>query len=166
MERKQSTGKLRIRGGERQFILLLGDLIVSSLSVFIALYFWAQKDWLDFSWSFLNTRPGMWFYLLPFIWSILLIELYDPRKANRHSEVLRGVGTAAGFGVLIYLLIFFISQSNSLPRRGVAVFFGFSHAFDNCLAIYLYCHLYSAIVQSQGSGDWCRQGGFDTGRDG
>ncbi|MBA4384300.1 MAG: hypothetical protein C0410_06160 [Anaerolinea sp.] len=122
MERKQSTGKLRIRGGERQFILLLGDLIISSLSVFISLYFWAQKDWLDFSWSFLNQRAPFWFYLLPIIWSVMLIELYDTRKANRHSDVLRGVGTAFGFSVIIYLLIFFLSQTNSLPRRGVAVF--------------------------------------------
>ena len=122
MERKQATGKLRIRGGERQFILLLGDLIVSILSVFIALYFWGQKDWLDFSWSFVNQRAPFWFYLLPIIWSVMLIEIYDIRKANRHSEVLRGVGSAALFSGLLYLLIFFVSQSNSLPRRGVAVF--------------------------------------------
>ena len=122
MERKQATGKLKIRGGERQFILLLGDLVVSSLSVFISLYFWAQKDWLDFSWSFVNQRAPFWFYLLPIIWSLMLIELYDTRKANRHSEVLRGVGTSAGFSVVIYLLIFFLAQTNSLPRRGVAVF--------------------------------------------
>lgn len=122
MERKQSTGKLRIRGSERQFILFLGDLVISSLSVFISLYFWAQKDWLDFSWSFLNQRAPFWFYLLPIIWSVMLIELYDTRKANRHSDVLRGVGTAFGFSVIIYLLIFFLSQTNSLPRRGVAVF--------------------------------------------
>jgi exopolysaccharide biosynthesis polyprenyl glycosylphosphotransferase len=122
MERKQATGKLRIRAGERQFILLLGDLIVSSLSVVIALYFWAQNDWLNFSWSFFNQRAPFWFYLLPIIWSIMLIELYDTRKANRHSDVLRGVGAAFGFSVLIYLLIFFLAQSNSLPRRGVAVF--------------------------------------------
>lgn len=122
MERKQATGKLRIRAGERQFILLLGDLIVSSLSVVIALYFWAQNDWLNFSWSFFNQRAPFWFYLLPIIWSFMLIELYDTRKANRHSDVLRGVGAAFGFSVLIYLLIFFLAQSNSLPRRGVAVF--------------------------------------------
>jgi len=122
MERKQPTGKLRIRGGERQFILLLGDLIVSILSVFIALYFWGQKDWLDFSWSFVNQRAPFWFYLLPIIWSLMLIEIYDIRKANRHSEVLRGIGSAALFSGLLYLLIFFVSQSNSLPRRGVAVF--------------------------------------------
>jgi exopolysaccharide biosynthesis polyprenyl glycosylphosphotransferase len=122
MERKQTTGKLRIRGSERQFILLLGDLIVSSISVFIALYFWAQKDWLDFSWNFVNQRAPFWFYLLPIFWSLMLIEIYDTRKASRHGDVLRGVGSAAGFSVLIYLFIFFLSQSNSLPRRGMAVF--------------------------------------------
>lgn len=122
MERNQITGKLRIRGNERQFILILGDLIVSIISVLVALYFWAQKDWLDFSWDFISQRAPFWFYLLPFIWSLLLIELYDVRKANRHSDVLRGVGIAAGVSVALYLLIFFLSEANSLPRRGVAVF--------------------------------------------
>ena len=122
MELKQTTRKFGMRGGERQLILLLGDLLGSSLSVVIALYFWAQKDWLEFSWNFLNQRAPLWFYLLPLIWCILLIELYDVRKASHHSDVLRGVGTAAGVGVLIYLVIFFLSQTNSLPRRGVAVF--------------------------------------------
>ena len=122
MEQNQAIRKLRIRGKERQLILLLGDLLVSILSVFIALYFWAQKDWLDFSWDFIYQRAPFWFYLLPFIWCLLLIELYDLRKANRHSDVLRGIGTAAGVSILLYLLIFFLSASNSLPRRGVAVF--------------------------------------------
>ncbi len=122
MERNQGTRKLPIRGNERQLILLLGDLIFSSLSVLVALYFWAQKDWLDFSWDFVDQRAPFWFYLLPLIWCLLLIELYDIKKANRHGDVLRVVGTAAGVSVLVYLLIFFLSTPDSLPRRGVAVF--------------------------------------------
>jgi hypothetical protein len=122
MEKNQVTGKFRIRGSERQFILLLGDLIFSSASVLIALYFWAEKDWLDFSWSFINQRAPFWFYLLPLTWCLLLIELYDVRKASRHSDVLRGIGTAAIVSVIFYLLIFFFSKANSLPRRGVAIF--------------------------------------------
>ncbi len=122
MDRNQSTRKLRIRGNERQYILLLGDLIVASISVLVALYFWAQKDWLNFSWDFLNQRAPFWFYLLPLMWCLLMIELYDTRKANRHSDVLRGVATTAAISVLIYLLVFFLSKTNSLPRRGVAVF--------------------------------------------
>ena len=101
---------------------MLGDLIVSSISVLVALYFWAQKDWLNFSWDFVNQRAPFWFYLLPFIWCLLLIEIYDPRKSNRHSDVLRVVGTAAGISVVFYLILFFLANTNSLPRRGVAIF--------------------------------------------
>jgi len=134
-----------MRGGERQIILLLGDLIVSSLSVFIALYFWAQKDWLNFSWSFLNQRAPLWFYLLPLIWCILLIELYDVRKAGHHADILRGVGMAAGIGVLLYLIIFFLSQTNSLPRRGVAVFL-ISTTFLTILWRFIYISIFTAPV--------------------
>lgn len=101
---------------------MLGDLIVSSFSVLVALYFWAQKDWLNFSWDFVNQRAPFWFYLLPLIWCLLLIEIYDKRKSNRHSDVLRVVGTAAGISVVFYLIIFFLANTNSLPRRGVAIF--------------------------------------------
>lgn len=122
MVQNKKTRKIRIRGNERQLILGLGDLVVSSFSVIVALYFWAQKDWLDFSWDFIGQRAPFWFYLLPLAWILLLIEIYDIRKANRHGDVLRTVGTAAGVSFLLYLLIFFISDPNSLPRRGVAVF--------------------------------------------
>jgi len=142
---KKPTKKLHIRGGERQIILLLGDLLISSLSVIIALYFWAQRDWLEFSWRFLDQRAPFWFYLLPFIWSLLLIELYDVRKANRHSDVLRGIGTAAGLSVLLYLVIFFLSDSNSLPRRGVAVFL-ISNTFLTIFWRFLYISIFTAPV--------------------
>lgn len=142
--RKQSK-KLHVREGERQIILLLGDLLISSLSVVIALYFWAQRDWLEFSWRFLDQRAPFWFYLLPLIWSLLLIDLYDVRKANRHSDVLRGIGTAAGLGVVLYLLIFFLSESNSLPRRGVAVFL-VSATFFSVLWRFIYISIFSAPV--------------------
>ncbi len=142
---KKTSKKLHLRGGERQIILLLGDLIISSLSVIIALYFWAQRDWLEFSWRFLDQRAPFWFYLLPFIWSLLLIELYDVRKANRHSDVLRGIGTAAGLSVLLYLVIFFLSDSNSLPRRGVAVFL-VSNTFLTIFWRFLYISIFTAPV--------------------
>jgi exopolysaccharide biosynthesis polyprenyl glycosylphosphotransferase len=122
LDRNQQRSGWRIRTKERQIILLVGDLVVTSFSVLVALYFWAQKDWLSFSWVFLDQRAPFWFYLLPLAWCVLLIELYDVRRASRHSDVLKGVGTAAVFSLLIYLIIFFVSEPNSLPRRGVAIF--------------------------------------------
>lgn len=122
IEKTQLRKRWRIRSGERQAILLLGDLIAAYNSVFLGLYFWAQKDWLDFSWEFLGQRAPFWFYLLPLLWVILLIEIYDVRKANHKKDVARGIATATGVSIFLYLIIFFFSDPNSLPRRGVFIF--------------------------------------------
>ncbi len=122
IEKPQIKKRWRIRSGERQAILFLGDMLVSYMAIFVGLYFWGQKDWLDFSWAFLGQRAPFWFYLLPFLWIFFLIEIYDIRKANRREDVIRGIATAAGVSFVIYLIIFFISDPNSLPRRGVFIF--------------------------------------------
>lgn len=111
-----------MRAIERRALLLIGDVLVTLLALVIALYFWAQGDaWLKFSWTFLDERVPPWFAVLPVIWIILLIELYDIRRASSRSETLRGIALAAGIGMAIYLFIFFIAQ-DPLPRRGAAGF--------------------------------------------
>jgi exopolysaccharide biosynthesis polyprenyl glycosylphosphotransferase len=122
IEKPQLKRRWRIRNSERQAILFIGDLILSYFSVLIGLFFWSQKDWLNFSGEFLYQRAPFWFYLLPVIWILFLVETYDIRKANRRDEVIRGIATAAGISLGIYLIVFFISEPNSLPRRGVLIF--------------------------------------------
>lgn len=112
----------RMRANDKRVLLFIGDLLVTLIALLIALYFWAQGDsWLKFSWKFLNERVPTWFILLPAIWLILLIELYDMRRANSRAETLRGIALAATIGMAIYLLIFFVAK-DPLPRRGVAGF--------------------------------------------
>lgn len=122
VDKPQLKRRWRIRTEERQAILLIGDLIATFLALFIGLYFWGQKDWLNFSWEFLGQRAPFWFYLLPFVWILFMIEIYDVRKANHRRDVFRGVGTAAAISFVIYLIIFFLAEPNSLPRRGVFIF--------------------------------------------
>ena len=113
----------RITTSERRSILLVGDLIVSAASLAIALYFWAMKDqWMDFTWQFLKERPPDWYYFMPFIWILLMIELYDVRRASRKSDTIKGIAVTAAISTAIYLLVFFVSEPKSLPRRGVAGF--------------------------------------------
>lgn len=126
IEKPQVKKRWRIRNGERQAILLIGDLLFAYLAVFLSLYFWAQRDFLDFSGAFLGQRAPFWFYMLPLVWIIFLIEIYDVRKANRREDVIRGILTAASVGIVIYLVIFFIAEPNSLPRRGVFFFILFA----------------------------------------
>jgi exopolysaccharide biosynthesis polyprenyl glycosylphosphotransferase len=113
----------RLTARERRFIILIGDILVAVVALFVALYFWAQQDeWLHFSWQFLKERPPDWYYLLPIFWIILLVEIYDIRRASRIRDVIQGILFAFLISGGIYLLLFFISSPNSLPRRGVAGF--------------------------------------------
>ena len=110
------------RQREKKYILLIGDLIAAALALVVAIYFWAQPDWLRFSAEFLQQRIPGWYYFLPFIWIILMVELYDNRKSIRRDETIRGLTVVALISLGLYLLVYFTSEPNSLPRRGVASF--------------------------------------------
>jgi len=113
----------QMRTSERVAILIIGDFLVAALALFFALYIWAAGDaWMKFSLEFIIDRPPLWYFLLPFMWIILLVELYDIHRASNHRETFKGIGLATLIFTLIYLLLYFTSAPNSLPRRGVSVF--------------------------------------------
>jgi exopolysaccharide biosynthesis polyprenyl glycosylphosphotransferase len=119
MERK--TRRWRLHTGERRLLLLLGDLVAAAAAAFIALALWAQLDWLGFSLDFLRTR-ATWFVFLPPIWIVLMVNLYDVRRASVWRDTFQGVLLAAAGGVVLYLAVYALSEPGSLPRRGVAYF--------------------------------------------
>jgi exopolysaccharide biosynthesis polyprenyl glycosylphosphotransferase len=63
-----------------------------------------------------------WFYLLPLIWILLLIELYDPHVASSGRRTTKGIAIAAFIGLLAYSVAFIIQQESNLPRIGVGAF--------------------------------------------
>ena len=115
--------KIRLKLSEQRFILVLGDLLAATIALFVALYVWASGDsWYRFSVEFLKYRAPAWFYLLPFIWLILLVDTYDTRKSANLRQTLRSIGMVFLGSVIVYLVIYFAVEPNSLPRLGVAVF--------------------------------------------
>ncbi len=118
----------RVRPREQRTILLVGDIAVSVIALLAGLYFWGQKDWWNFSWDFLQERVAFWFYLLPLVWIVLLIELYDLHRAKNLRQTASGIAVAAVAGLLLYALIYLISPPNSLPRLGIGVFVIFAAA--------------------------------------
>jgi len=118
-------GFWKLRPSERKLILLTGDFIIAILSLLFALYFWSVEpdEWLKFSLQFLVERPPFWFYLLPFLWILFLSGLYDVRKVHKISETISGIGISIFLSISLYLLVFFLSEPNTLPRLGVALFF-------------------------------------------
>ncbi|RMF40297.1 MAG: hypothetical protein D6755_13585, partial [Anaerolineae bacterium] len=131
----QLTMRWRLRPGERKTLLVIGDLLATLVALFLALLFWYQGEaYLQkFGFEeFLRTRPPMWFYLTPLIWLVLMVELYDVHQAGNWRATVRGVLTAAGIGLGIYLALFFLYTDpprSLLPRRGVAGFVLAASAF-------------------------------------
>jgi len=120
------TRHFQLRIGERRFLLVIGDLIASSLALVITLYYWGTNErFMGFSWEFLQKRTPVWFYFLPLIWMLLLIELYDISRAGNWNKTVIGIAMAASIGLVFYLGVYFLyadPQGTLLPRRGVASF--------------------------------------------
>jgi len=115
--------KFRLKPSDLRTILVLGDLLAAAIALGISLYAWASGDsWYRFTVEFLKYRAPAWFYLLPFIWIILLVDTYDIRKSANLRQTLRSIGTVFLASAIIYLVIYFAVEPNSLPRLGVAVF--------------------------------------------
>mgnify|MGYP001346054659 FL=1 len=138
------TTPIRLRPSEHRAILFLGDLLMGVFSVFAALYFWRvylisvkiaelvarniaaeRAESLAPRLITLNVQP--WFYFLPVIWMILLVELYEPHIAGSGRKTTWGIAVAAFVGLMAYSLFFIIRQDpNSLPRIGVGAFLLFA----------------------------------------
>ncbi len=121
---KSSPWKLRL--GERRGLLILGDFLMALLSLVLALIYWGSSvRFIEFDRAFLQERVPLWFYLLPLIWLVLLVELYDVHRAGNWPTTVRGVATAAVIGIILYMVLYFYyvdPPRSLLPRRGVAGF--------------------------------------------
>ena len=132
---------LRLRPSEQRFILLLGDLIASAGAMFIALYVWYQFSLAReierliergfnpevraerVATSIIDLKIPFWFYLLPLVWLLLMVDSYEIHTASNWRKTLRAIAVAPIVGLLGYSLIFTINQDpNSLPRIGIGAF--------------------------------------------
>ena len=140
------TSPLRLRASEHRTILFIGDLITAIVSVFVALYTWSRYNLYVFQNLYAQyIADGLvpreaerlaesqtvfavpfWFYLLPIIWVVLLVELYEPHVAASGRKTTRGIAIAAFIGLTAYSLLFIIQQNSNLPRIGVGAFLFFA----------------------------------------
>jgi len=134
------TTPLRLRPSEHRAILVFGDLIMGGASVLASLYTWKEynlsilvSQFVSIGYSLrraqqlaelrVNIEVPLWFYLLPIVWMLLLVELYEPHVASSGRKTTRGIAIAAFVGLAAYSIVFIIKQDpNSLPRIGVGAF--------------------------------------------
>ncbi|HOF25409.1 MAG TPA: hypothetical protein PK982_04010, partial [Anaerolineaceae bacterium] len=149
MQDKRAAPRWRLKQSEQRALLILGDLMAGYLALLVALYFWAAGDaWLQFSLEFLKTRPDTWFYFLPILWIILLVDTYDVNKAGNMQLTMRGVGVATIAAIFLYLIVYFAMPPLTLPRRGVAFFIIFVVIFT-LIWRYVYVRLFQAASRSR-----------------
>lgn len=115
---------LRLRPAEMRTLLMLVDLLLSYVALLLGLMIWAGADpFLDLSIEFIERRVPTWFFFLPLLWIVALIDLYDPHRARSLRRVLRGVFVAGLLGVVGYALFFIAYPTPEfLPRLGVGYF--------------------------------------------
>ncbi len=122
----QQTKLWQLRISERRILLVLGDLLIAIVALGLTLIYWGSTErFMNSFTEFLQKRTPFWFYLLPLLWLLLMIELYDVHRAGDWGRTVRGVAMAAGIGLALYLVIYFYyvdPPKSLLPRRGVASF--------------------------------------------
>jgi len=115
----------RLRPGEQRTLLFAVDFFFAWVAFVVAVYFWASA--MTFSTQtvilFARQRLETWFYLLPVIWMILLMDTYDRRTSSNLNRTLKAIGISALIGSVLYLVVYFTSDT-LLPRRGLAIFLG------------------------------------------
>jgi exopolysaccharide biosynthesis polyprenyl glycosylphosphotransferase len=147
----------RLRPNEHRLILLLGDLAASTLAVFLAAYVWRQFALQNIISKGIPVERAerilriqgfqipSWFYVLPLVWLLLMVELYDARSSVSWRRTVRGIARAAFIGAVAYALIFIFNQdpTSSLPRIGIGAFIALASLFTLILRL-SYIRLYTS----------------------
>ncbi len=132
--------RLRLLTSEHRALLFFGDLIAGILAGVGAYYSWLGYAWYRLISSgipplramrfFPSVEIPFWFYALPLLWTVFLVELYEPQIAANRRRTLRGIAMAAILGLVIYALIFITNRDpQSLPRVLVGLFLLYASLF-------------------------------------
>ena len=130
-ERRQSQTRppraLQMPVSERRLLLMVGDVVASEISVFVALALWAQRAHMAFNAAFIGPQIH-WFIILPALWLLLAstTDYYNLRVAARVGASLRRLALIVAEVLVVYLATFFFSVPGSLPRRFIVYYAGLS----------------------------------------
>ncbi|GAB4321811.1 MAG: exopolysaccharide biosynthesis polyprenyl glycosylphosphotransferase [Phototrophicales bacterium] len=113
---KRRSG-LQLRISERRLLLMAGDTLAVLISVLLALYIWSVRAEEPFTLTFVLPQ-SFWFFVLVILWLLLASanDFYDLAVAANRLQSLARLALITGQMLLIYLIIFFFSPRDALPR--------------------------------------------------
>jgi exopolysaccharide biosynthesis polyprenyl glycosylphosphotransferase len=108
---------LQLQISERRLLLMAGDAITIVLSVFVSLRIWAFVAGYTFDLDFVLPQL-YWFFVLVSVWFILANanDFYNLRITARISTSIARLAQITLQLLIIYLVIFFLSPRDALPR--------------------------------------------------
>lgn len=109
--------KPQLRLSERKLLLALGDLFAVSMAVLLSLYIWSRVADEPFTADFVASQI-LWFVVLPLAWFPLAsaADFFDLRVAASRGKTLSHLLALEAQLILVYLLVFFLSPRDALPR--------------------------------------------------
>lgn len=115
---------------ERRLLLGFGDLLAVNLAVLVALRIWAWVGSRSFDSAFIFSQAG-WFVILSLLW-IMLAAANDFYNLTLTANWLRSQSRMLQIELqllVIYLLIFFLSPRDALPRLFILYYAAASYLF-------------------------------------
>lgn len=111
------TQRLQLQVSERKVLLVVGDLAAVMIAVLIALRVWTIVSGDPFTLEFIVQQSG-WFVFLSIVWLLLASanDFYDLRVAAKRDRTLQRLLAIEAQLIVLYVLIFFVSPRDALPR--------------------------------------------------
>jgi exopolysaccharide biosynthesis polyprenyl glycosylphosphotransferase len=108
---------LQLQISERRLIMMAGDALMIMASVLLSLRIWAFVAHDEFDVEFVVPQ-AYWFFALTFLWFMLASanDFYDLRLNSRFGSTLMRQLRITIQLLVVYLVIFFVSGRDSLPR--------------------------------------------------
>jgi len=109
--------RIQLQISERRRLLMLGDVLVVSAAVLIALRLWSIVGRRLFTWNFI-LQQLYWFPIFIGLWLVLASanDFYDLRVVANRRESLQRLLLISLQMLVVYLVIFFFSPRDALPR--------------------------------------------------
>lgn len=119
----QRRKRPQLRLSERRLLLMAGDTLAVLLAVLLALYIWSRVDGVPFDVEYVLPNV-FWFFLLAGIWLLLASanDFYDLETASSRLRSLQLLAVITAQILVLYLLVFFFSPRDSLPRLFILYF--------------------------------------------
>ncbi|MDX1991727.1 MAG: sugar transferase [bacterium] len=109
--------RLQLRISERRLLLMTGDAMAVVVSIFFSLYLWSQVADEPFNTEFILPQL-YWFPVLLGLWLLLASanDFYELAVAANRATSLQRLGLITLQLLVVYLLVFFFSPRDALPR--------------------------------------------------